>query len=173
MDERLGRQLGLTGKYLAECFEHRLAAYDSTLATWVVLHCLAEGDRISQRELAARMHIEAPTLVRHLDRLGDEGLLVRRRSQQDRRSVKVELTEVGRRRHQQLMLAADQFEDDLCALMSAQERATLSRLLDRIFTFLVSDSHRVSHGAALEDSHARPPHPRRAGSRPVPSGGDR
>ena len=37
------------------------------------------------------MHIEPPTLVRHLDKLADEGLVERRRDEQDRRVARVYL----------------------------------------------------------------------------------
>jgi MarR family transcriptional regulator for hemolysin len=46
-----------------------------------------------QTELAERLGIEGPTLVRLLDRLEDEGLVARRAATEDRRCKRVVLTE--------------------------------------------------------------------------------
>jgi MarR family transcriptional regulator for hemolysin len=155
LDDRLGRKLALTGKYLRERFEERLAEHGASMPTWILLSALSEGDGISQRELAARMHIEGPTLVRHLDRLEDEGLLRRRRSEEDRRTVKVQLTAAGRRRHVQLLELVDGLEHDLRGIMSEREQAILARLLDRIYEHAVSHRHHgQGHGAIRREIHA-------------------
>ena len=54
----------------------------------------ASAEGASQRELAGLMRIEPPTLVRHLDKLTEEGLVERRPDTRDRRVR-------ARRRHQQ------------------------------------------------------------------------
>ena len=55
------------------------------------------ADGASQRELAELMRIEPPTLVRHLDKLADEGLVERRPDPADRRVLRVVVTDGGAR----------------------------------------------------------------------------
>ena len=82
--ERFGRTLALAHKAMQECIDERMAEHGASLATWLVLHHAVEEPDLSQSHLAARLVIEAPTLVRHLDRLEADGLLERRRDARDR-----------------------------------------------------------------------------------------
>ena len=56
----------------------RLHEHGASLWNWVLLREAADADGASQRELADLMRIEPPTLVRHLDKLADDGLVERR-----------------------------------------------------------------------------------------------
>ena len=99
-EESIGRLVALTAKAVREWFESHLADQGGSLPTWIVLSQAIESpESPSQRELAARMGIGGATLVRHLDRLEAEGLVVRRRDDQDRRVTRVDITVAGRRRH--------------------------------------------------------------------------
>src|SRR5204863_883765 len=133
MEVRLGRQLAVTSKYMRERFDRELADHGTSLPSWILLSVLAEEDGISQRELAARMHLEGPTIVRHVDRLADDGYVVRRRDATDRRITRIELTPAGRRRHRELLVVVDALEHDLRSCLTDREQATLQKLLDRIF----------------------------------------
>lgn len=61
-----------------------------------VLVYLWEDDGAVQNEIAANVGIEAPTLVRTLDRMGRDNLATRGRSATDRRHMEIRLTERGR-----------------------------------------------------------------------------
>ena len=138
MEVRLGRQLAVTSKYLRERFERELAEHDASLPAWILLSVLAEEDGISQRELAARMHLEGPTIVRHVDRLAEDGCVLRRRDVADRRITRIELTSAGRRRHRELVVVVDALERDLRSCLTEREQATLLKLLDRIFDHITA-----------------------------------
>jgi MarR family transcriptional regulator for hemolysin len=115
---------------MREWFDARLAERGGSLATWIVLsQALDAPISLSQRELAARVGIGGATLVRHLDRLEAEGLVVRRRDEHDRRVTRVEITPAGRARHAELAEVAADVDRELAALMSDEEQATLRRLL--------------------------------------------
>ena len=106
--DSVGRLLALTAKAVREWFDARLSAHGGSLPTWIVLSQAIDGDESpSQRELAARMGIGGATLVRHLDRLEADGLVVRRRDEHDRRVTRVDITPAGRRRHRELARVAD------------------------------------------------------------------
>jgi len=132
MDDPLGRQLATTGRVVQERFDRHLAGHGSSLAVWMVLHNAAREEGLSQRELARRVRVEAPTLVRHLDRMEHEGLVVRRRDARDRRVVRVCLTDAGRARHEELRAIAVDVDRQLRSLLTPEEARTLERLLQRI-----------------------------------------
>lgn len=72
-------------------FDEKLSPYGLTCAQFCVLIKLFEGDGLTQTELADRLYIENPTLVRTLDRLETSELLERRRDPKDRRVYHVYL----------------------------------------------------------------------------------
>ena len=109
-----------------------LAQHGASLATWMVLRCAEHEEGLSQSELAQRLDIEGPTLVRHLDRMEQLGLVERCRDEHDRRVVRVCLTPAGRRRHAELIHVATGFDQQLRALLDEHELATLRKVLVRI-----------------------------------------
>ncbi|MAL97907.1 MAG: MarR family transcriptional regulator [Alteromonadaceae bacterium] len=76
--------------------DERLKDLGVTQARWttmVYLHRSGEG--LTQRDLASRMAIENPTLVRLLDNLESQGLVERRACEEDRRARRLFLTAKG------------------------------------------------------------------------------
>ena len=71
----------------------RIAEFGLTEARWLALLALARGgDGMTQKDLAQRLLIEGPTLVRTLDWLERQGLVERRELTQDRRAKTLHLT---------------------------------------------------------------------------------
>ena len=132
MDPPLGRELATTGRVVRDHLDACLGEHGASLATWQVLRCAEHEEGLSQTELAQRMDIEGPTLVRHLDRLEQSGLVERCRDEHDRRVVRVCLTPAGRRRHAELVGVAAGFDQQLRALLDDHEQETLRRVLGRI-----------------------------------------
>jgi len=132
MEERLGRLLALTGKVVRERFDQNLGAVGSSLNTYVVLRTVGSRAGLSQRQLASALGIEGPTVTRHLDRLADEGLIVRDRCPSDRRVYQVRLTAAGEVHLDQVESHAASWEQELRSLLTPGEITTLSELLTRI-----------------------------------------
>jgi len=130
-DDRLGRTLALAHKAVHECLDERMAEHGASLATWLVLHHAVEEPDLSQSHLASRLVIEAPTLVRHLDRLEADGLLERRRDERDRRVVRVRVTVEGREAETRLRAIADVMNAELRAVLGDDQRI-VERALERI-----------------------------------------
>ena len=101
----IGLQLAHSAKHVARAFNDALAGVGGSMPTWFILTNLKGDEWRTQHELARALHIEGPTLTRHLDGLEEEGLVVRRRDPHDRRAVSVELTEAGRAKHADMLRA--------------------------------------------------------------------
>lgn len=77
--------------------DQRIAPFGLTEARWLVLLNLARrGDGVTQKHLAARLAIEAPTLVRTLDWLERQGFVERCVVPDDRRAKAIHLTAQAR-----------------------------------------------------------------------------
>lgn len=147
MEERLGRNLAHAFKAMRECMDERMAEHGASLATWLVLHHAVEEPDLSQSHLASRLAIEAPTLVRHLDKLEADGLVERRRDLSDRRVVRVRVTAAGRKVETRLRFIADAMNAELRELLGA-DHDIVERGLERIRDHaLVSLAERKQHVA--------------------------
>src|SRR5262245_8062279 len=98
MEQTLGRHLYLAHRAVHDELDRRLEQHGACIWNWVLLREAANAGGASQRELADLMRIEPPTLVRHLDKLTEEGLVERRPDPDDRRIARVVVTAAGRKR---------------------------------------------------------------------------
>jgi MarR family transcriptional regulator, transcriptional regulator for hemolysin len=138
----LGRRLYLGQRAVADVLDRRLQAKGASLWNWVLLREATRASGASQRELADLMHIEPPTLVRHLDRLEADGYVERRPDPDDRRRLLVFVTAAGRRRLTELHKVAERTDADLRSILTDQEVTVLGGALLRIhehFTTLAGE----------------------------------
>lgn len=90
-------KLALASRRLRARFTERLKSHDQTEARWSALYMLADAPSgLIQTELAERMGVEGPTLVRLLDALQAQGLISRRPSEHDRRAKVLVIEAAGR-----------------------------------------------------------------------------
>ena len=128
----IGLQLAHSAKRVGRAFNDALAEVGGSMPMWFILTNLHGDDWRTQHELARAMHIEGPTLTRHLDGLEEEGLVVRRRDPNDRRAVSVELTDAGRARHADMLRAVRSFNRQLLVGFTAEEIDELRVLLAKL-----------------------------------------
>lgn len=67
-----------------------------TLAQMIVLEIVAGDDRATPKEIARRSGVSQATITSLIDKLEARGFVTRRRSEQDRRLIRVTATEAGR-----------------------------------------------------------------------------
>jgi MarR family transcriptional regulator for hemolysin len=128
----IGFHLAQVQKTVGRAFNEALAEAGGSTPVWLVLLSIVQGKPGSQLDLARAVGIEGPTLTRHLDGLEEAGLVVRRRDPDDRRAIRVELTEAGERLFADLRQAAISFNDKLTAGLDEAELEGLHALLDRL-----------------------------------------
>lgn len=122
----------MAAKLARERFDQRLRSVGASFPMFAVLQQAAICPGVCQRELADRIGIEGPTLVRHIDRLVADGLIRRARDRRDRRVSRVELTGEGKAAVERIGAVADGVDRELCSQFTASELATLYELLGRI-----------------------------------------
>jgi DNA-binding MarR family transcriptional regulator len=96
-----------------------------------VLAFLSRGP-LSQRQLIDLLGVDKSTMVRVVDDLERQGLLVRRRDPNDRRAYAVELTDHGRQRLDAAQTATRDLGAHLFGWLSDHDRRRLHATLHRI-----------------------------------------
>jgi DNA-binding MarR family transcriptional regulator len=110
-----------------------------TSADWKVLTALRWQGKPYRRnagELAKRSDLSSGAMTNRLDHLEQEGLVRRLRDPDDRRGVLVELTEKGRKRHQQAIGVQAQKEALLAEALGERDMEQLNALLRRVMLTL-------------------------------------
>ncbi len=109
-----------------------VAALEVTAAQYVILTNLAVGEADSAARFCKMMSYDPGAMTRMLDRLEAKGLLRRKRCPDDRRLVNIELTDAGRAAIPQLRACSVTVLNRFLRGFSADEAATLERLLMRM-----------------------------------------
>src|SRR3954447_23036117 len=125
----IGLDLGRTAKLVSRAFEAALADAGATLPVWLTLLSIKSRTLANQRELAASIGIQGPTLTHHLNALERQGLLVRRRDPANRRVHQVELTETGEALFLRLRAAAMAFNERLGAGLPDRKLSEFANIL--------------------------------------------
>jgi MarR family 2-MHQ and catechol resistance regulon transcriptional repressor len=121
MSERHIRKLGLTGPQ-----------FD-------IIATLGNTDGMTCGEVGERTLITKGTLTGVLDRLESKGLLTRRASQEDRRSIKLKLTRKGEECFATVFPAQLAYMDTYLSRLSAEERAAIEQGLTRFRAVLATE----------------------------------
>jgi len=137
--EPIGRAIASSAKVLSRAFERELAEAGGSQPVWLILLALKQQDWRTQQDLAAAVGIEGPTLTHHLDGLDKAGLIERARDPNDRRAVRVELTNAGDKLFKLLAKAAIGFDQRLRAGLSDEELDEFRRVLGRLRDNVASD----------------------------------
>ena len=138
VSDPLGRQVAITSKAMTHWADQLLASHGSSLTTWIVLQHVSRAapPGLSQREIAQNMSVGGPALVRHLDRLQDEGLLRRTRDNDDRRITRVTVTPKGRRHLDRLRVVMDAHDQAMRAELSSTEVRALEKGLAKLAAYV-------------------------------------
>jgi MarR family transcriptional regulator for hemolysin len=135
METTIGRLLFLAHRSVHDELDRRLSEHGASLWNWVLLKEAANAEGASQRQLAQHMRIEPPTLVRHLDKLAEQGLVERRPDPDDRRVVRVVVTAAGRERLAELHAIVHELDDELRGILTKRDVEVLSRALPRVHAY--------------------------------------
>jgi DNA-binding MarR family transcriptional regulator len=118
---------------IIEVFLERMQAYDLRPVDFSVLSVIAHNPGVTSRQLCATLDILPPNFVNLLAGLEKRSLVQRQPHPSDKRAVALLLTTEGSQLMRKAEQTARQLEDDAAARLSATERKTLIRLLQKIY----------------------------------------
>ena len=126
---RLNVLASLSSNALAQIYAER---FGLSIPAWRVVATLGQYDVRTARDIAAHGVMHKSTISRAVSILEERGLVVRRANQQDRREELLALTPQGRAIYAALAPQALAFEQRLISVLSREEQALLSSLMDKL-----------------------------------------
>jgi DNA-binding MarR family transcriptional regulator len=118
---------------ISTVFSDRMAPYGHKQVDFSVLSLLAHNPGATSRQLCATLDILPPNLVNLIAALDSRGLIERRPHPRDGRAVGLYLTPAGETLTREAEQAVVQLELDASARLSARDRETLIRLLQKLY----------------------------------------
>jgi MarR family transcriptional regulator for hemolysin len=123
-------------RYRTRLNEH-LRKIGQTQARWDALFWISVAEEgATQSELAERIGVEGPTLVRMLNRLEQEGVVERQLSKGDRRAKTIRMKPAAERALAQIAALSGPLRDDLLQEVSDEELKTCLRVLGKVMARL-------------------------------------
>lgn len=128
----MGYLLKVAHTLMVETASEAFAGRDISFIQWIALMKLREGAAMTPGDLCREMRHDTGALTRLLDQLEDRGYISRKRSEQDRRVVYLELTPAGRKQATELVpLTVERLNAALGDFTKA-EFQELTRLLNKL-----------------------------------------
>ena len=112
--------------------DRALAGHGVRAGQQIVLEALWREDGLTPGELARRIGVETPTVVRGVGRMEAAGLVVRRDDPREGRLVRVYLTDRGRELERMIPQAEDGVIEEAFSGFSTEDREQLTRPLSRV-----------------------------------------
>lgn len=136
LDKSLGFLMTRTARSLKRALDSKLANHDLTATQYIVLARLWEEDGVSLTVLGESLYFDNPTLTGIIDRMERDGLLIRQRDNEDRRVVKIVLTQKGRDLQRTIGGLAEETDSKAWNGLSESQRKEILNHLDRIWKTL-------------------------------------
>lgn len=149
----VGFTISSSGYAIARRFRELLVPFALEPREFALLRAVGAAEGQSQQAIGEQLQIPPSRMVAFVDALEERGVLERRQNPTDRRARALHLTDPGRELLASAFAAAADFERDLCAGLSGEEREELLALLGRVAARLGLQpaAHAASAHAALAD----------------------
>ena len=138
VERRLIEDVSAFGRKLKTVFEFLTREQNITLPRMRVFASLVQKEGMNQRELAERLELETPTVVRLLDTMEAQGFVERRSSDTDRRAKEVHLTGLGRQTAEEVDSVAGALILRLVAGIPEEDLLTASTVIRTMQAYLPS-----------------------------------
>ena len=123
-------------KDLADSLEKRMNHYNITRSQWIALYYIKNNNMITQKQLADKMSLKEPSVVRLLDKMELYGWVNRISSNDDKRMKFLVLTDSGKEIETAMLDVAEKFKSDVLNGISPEDldvfKATLNKMLINI-----------------------------------------
>jgi DNA-binding MarR family transcriptional regulator len=125
-------QLAKASQAGARFWLKKVSVLDLTTVQGMVICFLYENDRLTSSELGKKTDLDSATLTGVLDRLEAGGFVERRQNPEDRRSIRIHLTEKGRTTGEKVAKLMEEANAEFLRGFNASEEVALRSLLNRI-----------------------------------------
>lgn len=133
LESLLGYNARRAALAVIEVFMERMAVYELRPVDFSVLSLVAHNPGITSRQLCATLGILPPNLVGLVNALEKRGVVERQPHPRDRRAMGLHLTPAGVKLVRAAEKTAAELEASAAARLTANEQATLIRLLQKVY----------------------------------------
>ncbi|MBB3139249.1 MarR family winged helix-turn-helix transcriptional regulator [Halomonas organivorans] len=151
----LSRANTLPGNLLRRChqisvaiFLRKCEVFQLTQLQYVMLSALEELGPLDQVTLGRQTALDRNTVAGVVRKLENRGLVSRRRNPEDRRAMRVTITEAGRELRARVAPLVEEVQEEILAPLPPDDRKTLGRLLKRI-----ADEHNHRSQVPIVQAH--------------------
>lgn len=117
-----------------------ILCYGITVSQCYLLHTLDDKGPLAMQDLASRLCLKISTVTRLVDALVKKRLVSRRKNAQDKRVVRVELTDAGRRVHEKITEDLLAREEELLASLSDDVRDGVVEAISMLLHHMAPES---------------------------------
>jgi DNA-binding MarR family transcriptional regulator len=128
----LGMLLGRTEQLKNRILDTHLAPYGVTAPQFKVLIMVAQFGADTPADLCRMLSLDSGSMTRMLDRLEQKDLLARKRSEADRRQVRLVLTQDGQQLSDLLPQIGAKAMNEMVGVLESDELAVLEKILTKI-----------------------------------------
>jgi DNA-binding MarR family transcriptional regulator len=136
LEAHLGYWLRAVSNHVSHAFRTKVERHGVTVAEWVVLRALLDGDEVKPSELAATLGLTRGAVSKLVDRLVAKDLVSVRSDLRDGRAQLVALKPYGRRLVPKLAALADENDAEAFGHLDQAQRASLLATLEGLVEHL-------------------------------------
>jgi len=152
LDDSIGFLIADTGRAVKRALYLRIVQHDIRGGHWYCLRTLFQQDGVTQRELSERLGIKGSSTVEMLRAMESENLVYRERDAEDKRKVRVYLTEHARSFQPILAQILKELRELMISNMSKTEETLLKLLLRQLRQTLENDSNMLASALSRGDA---------------------
>ncbi|MGQ2969457.1 MAG: MarR family winged helix-turn-helix transcriptional regulator [Allorhizobium sp.] len=131
-NEQLFDEMSAFNRKLRAFFDAAVREEGLTLARARALFALSRRGPLTQKELAEELEIETPTLVRVLDGMARQDLIVRTEDATDRRAKRIDMTAAGRLAFERMHVLATDLRGQIASDISEEDIDTALSVVRRL-----------------------------------------
>ncbi|MBP1888698.1 DNA-binding MarR family transcriptional regulator [Clostridium moniliforme] len=132
IDDCIGFITNKGAKKLSDEFNKRVQQYGMTRVQWIALFYIGKSDGVSQKELSDLMNVKESSMVRLIDRMEKEDLVIRKKQTNDRRVTSIFLTLKGKELREKVLPLGQEFQDDATKGISSEELDNFKKVLEKM-----------------------------------------
>jgi MarR family transcriptional regulator, organic hydroperoxide resistance regulator len=132
LENSIGYQLREANRAADVALAARLSRHDIPIGMWFYLRILWQHPGINQSELSRRINATSATTAVQLAKMEQMGLIERSGAPEDKRLLRVHLTERGKALEAELMPEALRHREQMVAEVAPEDLATTMRVLRKI-----------------------------------------
>jgi len=122
-------RLGAISRKMARHYNNKLVPYGITIVqSWVLFH-LSGREGSSIKDIASAVQLDSPVVTGLVDRLVKEGLVIRQEDTNDRRSVKISITDRGSKIVDEVSATVTEYNQRIRGIVKPEDLPAFERAL--------------------------------------------